>query len=119
MTRFGLGGNDATLHGFNTNIWLDFTVPINDDRISSFLKMVFFSPVAFARFTVKKTTGGRLWNKPWGIPKLTVKQKRNQKKNAMHTRRNVEILKLAEALQPARHILRIAKEKLKRSKGDR
>jgi hypothetical protein len=30
---------------------------------------------------VYKNTGGRLWNKPWGLPPLTKTQKRTRQKN--------------------------------------
>ena len=67
--------------------------------------MIWVSPVALARFTVKKVTGGRLWNKPWGIPKLTKTQKRNRKKNKMHALRNIDILELAELREPKEYRL--------------
>ncbi len=48
-----------------------------------------------------KPTGGRLWNKPWGIPKLTKTQKENRRKQTADVRNTVEVLKLAAARDPA------------------
>lgn len=63
--------------------------------------MIWHTPIALARFTVKKVTGGRLWNKPWGIPKMTTTQRRNRKKNKAQIERNIAILKLAEKMDPS------------------
>lgn len=50
---------------------------------------------------VFKTTGGRVWNKPWGLPRLSKTRKANRRKNVALFRRNVSVLKAAEALEPA------------------
>ena len=39
--------------------------------------------VTRAVFIVFKTTGGRLWNKPWGRPGMTQTMKANRKKNLL------------------------------------
>jgi hypothetical protein len=42
---------------------------------------------------VYKNTGGRLWNKPWGLPPLTKTQKRTRQKN------NNEVQKVRQRLR--------------------
>jgi hypothetical protein len=49
---------------------------------------------------VFKSTGGRIWNKRWGLPKLTRTRKENRKKDIRLFNQNIEILKAAEYLQP-------------------
>ena len=50
---------------------------------------------------VFKTTGGRIWNKPWGLPRLSKTRKANRRKNLALFQRNVSVLKAAAALEPA------------------
>ncbi|PNH06880.1 hypothetical protein TSOC_006705 [Tetrabaena socialis] len=50
---------------------------------------------------VFKTTGGRAWNPPGGLRPLTPSQKRNRKKNVELTLKNMSVLKMAQAQQPA------------------
>lgn len=59
--------------------------------------MVFLSRGIFAVF---KTTGGKLWNKPWGIPKTTRTQKGNKRKNKLQIARNLDALRLAKKYSP-------------------
>ncbi|KAG2501707.1 hypothetical protein HYH03_000208 [Edaphochlamys debaryana] len=59
---------------------------------------MFFSRCALVVF---KTTGGRSWNPPGGLKPLTPSQQRNRKKNIGITLKNLSVLKLAEANQPA------------------
>lgn len=54
-----------------------------------------------ALLVVFKTTGGKAWNKPSGMKLLTSNQKRNRKKNIEQTLKNMSVLKLAAAHQPA------------------
>jgi len=42
---------------------------------------------------VMKTTGGRLWLKPWGVPKITKANKANFKKRSKRMLENQAILK--------------------------
>lgn len=49
---------------------------------------------------VFKTTGGRIWNKRWGLPKLSRTRKENRKKDIQIYNQNIDILKAAEHLQP-------------------
>lgn len=49
---------------------------------------------------VFKTTGGRIWNKRWGLPRLTRTRKENRKKEIDIFNRNIDVLKAAEYLQP-------------------
>lgn len=42
---------------------------------------------------VMKTTGGRLWHKPWGVPKITKANKVNFKKRSKRMQENQRILK--------------------------
>jgi len=42
---------------------------------------------------VMKTTGGRLWHKPWGVPKITKANKVNFKKRSKRVQDNQKILK--------------------------
>lgn len=58
---------------------------------------MFFSS---AMQVVFKTTGGRIWNKRWGLPKLTRTRKENRKKDIRLFNQNIDILKAAEHLQP-------------------
>jgi hypothetical protein len=50
---------------------------------------------------VFKTTGGRIWNKPWGLPRLSATRKANRRKNLALFNRNVSVLKAAAALEPS------------------
>jgi hypothetical protein len=59
--------------------------------------MFFSSAVA----VVFKTTGGRVWNKPWGLPRLTRTRKANRRKNLALFNKNVSVLKAAAAREPA------------------
>lgn len=58
---------------------------------------MFFSA---ALAVVFKTTGGRIWNKPWGLPRLSRTRKANRRKNLALFNRNVGILKAASAAEP-------------------
>jgi hypothetical protein len=58
--------------------------------------MVFVSRAACVVF---KTTGGRLWNKPWGLPRLTKTQKENRRKTNQEVKKNMSVLKAAAAAQ--------------------
>eukprot|EP00879_Flechtneria_rotunda_P024846 GHRR01026365.1.p1 GENE.GHRR01026365.1~~GHRR01026365.1.p1 ORF type:complete len:143 (+),score=31.43 GHRR01026365.1:713-1141(+) len=49
---------------------------------------------------VFKSTGGRIWTKRWGLPKLSRTRKENRKKDIKIYNQNMEILKAAGALQP-------------------
>lgn len=49
---------------------------------------------------VFKTTGGRIWNKRWGLPRLTRTRKENRKKEVAIFNQNIDVLKAAEHLQP-------------------
>ncbi|KAK9808258.1 hypothetical protein WJX73_004139 [Symbiochloris irregularis] len=49
---------------------------------------------------VKKTTGGRLWNKPWGLPSMSKTQKRTKRKQRNDERQVTLTLKEAAARQP-------------------
>ena len=42
---------------------------------------------------VMKTTGGRLWHNPWGVPKITKANKVNFKKRSKRMQENQRILK--------------------------
>lgn len=53
---------------------------------------------------VFKTTGGRVWNKPWGLPRLTRTRKANRRKNMQLFNKNISVLKAAEALEPAQPV---------------
>jgi hypothetical protein len=50
---------------------------------------------------VFKTTGGRIWNKPWGLPRLTRTRKANRRKNLALFNKNISVLKAAAAQEPA------------------
>ena len=50
---------------------------------------------------VKKTTGGKLWHKLWGIPKVTPTQKVNYKKRNRRLRSNLDVLRVAHAAEEA------------------
>eukprot|EP00878_Enallax_costatus_P010146 GHUV01010591.1.p2 GENE.GHUV01010591.1~~GHUV01010591.1.p2 ORF type:complete len:140 (+),score=46.22 GHUV01010591.1:957-1376(+) len=58
---------------------------------------MFFSNAAQVVF---KTTGGRIWNKRWGLPRLTQTRKENRRKEIRVFNQNIEILKAAAYLQP-------------------
>ena len=49
---------------------------------------------------VYKRTGGKLWNKPWGLPPLSKTQKRNRLESRRQQQSVVSILKLAAASEP-------------------
>lgn len=49
---------------------------------------------------VFKRTGGRLWNKPWGLPPLSPTQKRNRLKERRKQQAVASILKMAAAREP-------------------
>ena len=53
---------------------------------------------------VFKTTGGRIWNKPWGLPRLTRTRKANRRKNMALFNKNISILKAAAAAEPQQPI---------------
>jgi hypothetical protein len=50
---------------------------------------------------VFKTTGGRVWNKPWGLPRLTRTRKANRRKSIALFNKNISLLKAAAAAEPA------------------
>ncbi|KAI8462634.1 MAG: hypothetical protein J3K34DRAFT_475954 [Monoraphidium minutum] len=50
---------------------------------------------------VFKTTGGRVWNKPWGLPRLSATRKANRRKNLALFNKNISVLKAAAAAEPA------------------
>jgi hypothetical protein len=58
---------------------------------------MFFS---IATQVVFKSTGGRIWNKRWGLPRLTQTRKENRKKDIKLFNQNLDILKAAQHLQP-------------------
>ena len=60
--------------------------------------MVFSTRAVMAVF---KTTGGRLWNKPWGVKKLSATQRENRKKQGTRMKVNSEVLKLAAEVEKA------------------
>jgi len=45
---------------------------------------------------VFKTTGGRQWLKPWGVPTITKANKRNFKQRSKRTQENQKLLKSFE-----------------------
>lgn len=49
---------------------------------------------------VFKTTGGRIWNKPWGLPRLTRTRKANRRKNLALFNKNISVLRAAAAAEP-------------------
>jgi hypothetical protein len=49
---------------------------------------------------VFRTTGGRIWNKRWGLPRLTRTRKENRRTDVRIYNNNMNVLKAAEALQP-------------------
>lgn len=49
---------------------------------------------------VFKTTGGRIWNKRWGLPRLTPTRKENRKKDLNIFNQNINVLKSAAHLEP-------------------
>lgn len=51
---------------------------------------------------VYKNTGGRLWNKPFGLPPLTKTQKRTRQKNVREVQKVVQTLKEAADAEPAK-----------------
>ncbi|KAI3433620.1 hypothetical protein D9Q98_003429 [Chlorella vulgaris] len=51
--------------------------------------------------TVKKTTGGRAWQKPWGFSGFTPTQKRNRAKQLQQEHDVMEALRQAAAAEPA------------------
>lgn len=59
--------------------------------------MVFVSKIAEVVF---KRTGGRLWNKPWGLPKVTQTRKANRRRANNLIRQNQDVLKEAAAKDP-------------------
>jgi hypothetical protein len=58
--------------------------------------MFFSSAVA----VVFKTTGGRLWNKPWGLPRLSRTRRANRRKNLALFNKNISVLRAAAAAEP-------------------
>ena len=60
--------------------------------------MVFSTRAVMAVF---KTTGGRLWNKPWGVKKLSASQRENRKKQGTRMKLNSEVLKQAAEVEKA------------------
>ena len=46
------------------------------------------SPFAVMMARVMKTTGGKLWLKPWGVPKITKANKRNFKQRSKRIQEN-------------------------------
>lgn len=48
--------------------------------------------------------GGRLWNKPWGLPTLSRGQKENRRKRQQQIRENLSILRMAARLQPEERV---------------
>lgn len=51
-------------------------------------------------YVVYKTTGGKAWNKPWGLKKLSRCQKRNRREDRRLIHRNLSVVKMASSLQP-------------------
>lgn len=51
---------------------------------------------------VYKNTGGRLWNKPWGLPSPTSTQKANRRKQRQDEQSVAAVLKEAAAKEPMR-----------------
>ena len=49
---------------------------------------------------VYKNTGGRLWNKPWGLPAPSATQKANRRKQRQQERSVADVLKQAAAKEP-------------------
>ena len=49
---------------------------------------------------VYKNTGGRLWNKPWGLPSPTSTQKANRRKQRQDEKSVATVLKEAAANEP-------------------
>lgn len=68
------------------------------------VEMTFITRSVWALFTVKKITGGRLWNKPWGLPKFTKGQKRNKRHNDYQTAQNKDVIILANLLDPGKPV---------------
>ena len=53
-----------------------------------------------ALLVVYKNTGGRLWNKPWGLPPPTSTQKANRRKQRQEEQSVSAVLKEAAANEP-------------------
>lgn len=53
-----------------------------------------------ALLVVYKNTGGRLWNKPWGLPKPTSTQKATRRKQRQQEQDVAKALKEAAANEP-------------------
>lgn len=53
-----------------------------------------------ALLVVYKNTGGRLWNKPWGLPKPTPTQKATRRKQRKQEQDVANALKEAAANEP-------------------
>ena len=51
---------------------------------------------------VYKNTGGKLWNKPWGLPSPTSTQKANRRKQRQDEQSVAAVLKEAAAKEPMR-----------------
>jgi hypothetical protein len=58
------------------------------------------SPFAVMMARVMKTTGGKLWLKPWGVPKITKANKRNFKKRSKRIQENQKILQMYKDFDP-------------------
>jgi hypothetical protein len=63
---------------------------------------MFFTLPSFAR--VMKTTGGKLWNKRWGVPSLSPTRKANRKESQGIIQKNLSVIKAAAAAEPAVHL---------------
>lgn len=63
---------------------------------------MFFTLPCLSR--VMKTTGGKLWNKRWGVAQLNATRKTNRRDSQGVIQKNLSIVKAAAAAQPAEQI---------------
>mmetsp|Transcript_3000 Transcript_3000/g.7477 ORF Transcript_3000/g.7477 Transcript_3000/m.7477 type:complete len:85 (-) Transcript_3000:123-377(-) len=54
-----------------------------------------------ALMAVWKTTGGRLWNKPWGVKRLSDAQRQNKRAREARLTDNADVLREAAAREAA------------------
>ncbi|KAK9904669.1 hypothetical protein WJX75_000089 [Coccomyxa subellipsoidea] len=59
---------------------------------------------------VKKTTGGKLWNKPWGLPPLTRTQKANKSKGRKAEQKVDQVLREAAVKEPSQDSLQAQRQ---------
>lgn len=87
----GVLGTEATNPDPSCFLCLKYSAPGKNNSA------MFFSSAVQVVF---KSTGGRIWNKRWGLPRLSQTRKENRKKDIKIFNQNIEILKAAQHLQP-------------------